>query len=197
MSLALITAPTVDVVSLVDMTAHLRVDASDDDVLIAGLVAAVAGTLDPATGGWLGRALRPQTWELRLDGFPCEEIALPYPPLIAITSVKYDDTGGTERTLAPATGYRILNAGGLGKTILAPPYGTSWPVARADRETVRIRYQCGYPPTPAPDPLPAAIAAWIKLHVGKLYEQREAVIVGAPVAVLPEIDGLIWPYRVF
>ena len=193
--LALITVPTVDVLTLNDAKEHLRVDADDDNALISGLIGAVVGMLDPAAGGWLGRALRPQTWELRLYGFPCEEIALPYPPLISIVSVKYDDTAGVERTLAVTTGYRILNSGGLGKVLLAPPYNTAWPATRDDRETVRIRYTCGH--AASPDALPAPIAAWLKLQLGKLYEQREAVIVGSDVRSLPEIDGLVWPYRVF
>lgn len=194
--LALISAPTEDVISLAEAKAHLRVDAGDDDDLIEALVRAASSVLDPASGGWLGRALRPQTWELRLPGFPSGEIVLPIPPLIAISSFKYDDSAGVEQTLAVTTGYRILSAGGLSKVMLAPPWNGTWPAARPDVESVRIRFNAGYA-TADPDPLPAPIVAWIKLHLGKLYEQREAVIIGAPVAPLPDIDGLIAPYRVY
>src|SRR5689334_14755400 len=88
---ALITAPTDDVMTLSDCKAALGISGTSQDTLITALLAAVVGQLDPASSGWLGRALRPQTWEFRLFGFPSRGIDLPYPPLISVTSVKYDD----------------------------------------------------------------------------------------------------------
>src|SRR5690606_35307910 len=76
----LITAPTAAVVTMGEAKRHLRVDHDDDDALIGGMIAGVVEHLDPAGKGWLGRALQPQTWELRLDAFPCGPITLPYPP---------------------------------------------------------------------------------------------------------------------
>jgi uncharacterized phiE125 gp8 family phage protein len=69
MSVVLITPPAADVLSRDEVKQHLRVDFSDDDALIDGFIAAAVNQLDPAAGGWLGRSLRPQTWELRLPSF--------------------------------------------------------------------------------------------------------------------------------
>lgn len=167
----LITAPTADVVTLDEVKAGLRITTTADDDLIAALIESAVSNVDPAKGGWLDRALRPQTWELQLDEFPCGEIKLPFPPLISITSFKYDDTGGTERTLAVTTGYRIVGAGSLYKQSLFPPYNTSWPTARCDVGSVRIRFQSGYAVTP--DAMPAPIKQAIILGVRELYSLSE------------------------
>lgn len=168
----LITAPTEDVISLEEVKRSLKITSTADDDLIQALVDSAVSNIDPAGGGWLDRALRPQTWEYRLDGFPCTEIKLPFPPLISITSFKYDDTGGTERTLAVTTGYRIVGAGSLYKQSLFPPYNTSWPTARCDVGSVRIRFQSGYAEAD-PDPLPAPIKQAIILGVRELYSLSE------------------------
>lgn len=174
---ALITAPTVDVISVANVKLALGITTSGQDNQITAALAAVVANIDPATGGWLGRALRPQTWELRLPSFyhhrrhrwqrwPSDAIELPYPPLISITSVKYDDVAGVEQTLTAVTDYRTLGSGSKGRQAVAPAYGKIWPQARADAETVRIRFQCGY--ANSPDVMPAAITQAVVLGVRML-----------------------------
>jgi uncharacterized phiE125 gp8 family phage protein len=143
--LVLVTAPTVPVITDAEAKLNLRITSSTYDDLIKAARDAAVGQFDPAAGGWLGRALRPQTWELRLNEFPCDKIELSYPPLISIVSVKYDDIDGVERTLVANTDYRVIGQGGFGKASIVPPYGKFWPSARCDHETVRVRFTCGYP----------------------------------------------------
>lgn len=176
----LITAPTADVVSLADCKAALGISTSGQDAMITAALAAVSQALDPATGGWLGRALRPQTWELRLSQFPCGKIDLPYPVLTEVASVKYDDQAGVEQTLDIDTGYRVFGLGGHNKAYVAPAYNQSWPSARCDREAVRIRFVCGYAPavpaSPGPasaDMLPAPIKQAIILSVRMILSNVE------------------------
>lgn len=211
-SRALITPSTDDVITLDAVKKHLRVDFAEDDETIGGMIAVAVAQLDPAAGGALGRALRPQTWELRLRGFPSRGIILPYPPLISITSFKYDDNAGVEQTLVEGTDYRILGQGTLQKQVLSPPYMRWWPIARCDHESVRIRFTSGYPVAVVADPnhvppivavpdrLPAPIVAWLKLYVGSLYENRESFIVGTRELVAelpPHIMQMISTYRVY
>jgi uncharacterized phiE125 gp8 family phage protein len=76
----LITAPTDDVLTLTELKTALSITSDTQDDLLETLRDAVTETLDPASGGWLGRALRPQTWELRLSQFPyAAGIDLPFP----------------------------------------------------------------------------------------------------------------------
>lgn len=207
---ALITAPTVPVVSYAEAKAHLRLDHDDDKDLVEAMVAAVVNQIDPAAGnGRFGRALAMQTWEYRLDGFPCFstttparlfgalaglEVVLPFPPLLAMVSVKYTDFAGAEQTLVEDTDYRVIGKGGRDKVMLAPPYQRPWPLARPDFESVRIRYQAGYAQVPPP------IKQWVLLQLGTLYNQRESVIADVRIQpyLLPTIcDGLLNPFIVY
>ena len=95
----LITPPSAPLLTLDEAKASLAVMHDDDNALIVSMVAALNGEIDPARGGWLGRALRPATWELRLPGFVRDEIVLPHPPCASVASVKYDDAAGVEQTL--------------------------------------------------------------------------------------------------
>ncbi|EJW12738.1 hypothetical protein A33M_1708 [Rhodovulum sp. PH10] len=201
MTAILVSAPTVPLLSLAEAKRHLRVEHDEDDELIAAQVAAVAGQLDPAFSGWLGRALRPQTWRLDLLGFPRGEIVLPYPPLVSISSIFYTAPDGTEQTLAAGTGYRIVDSDSRGKAMLAPPYGKSWPSVRTDYGAVRITFEAGYAVTSdgeaETDTLPPAIKAWAKLAVATLYDRRETVVSGQVSALPAKVDGMILPYRVW
>jgi len=190
--LYLITPPTEDVVTLDEAKAFLRETTNDNDALITALIAAAVSTIDPASGGWLGRSLRPTTWELRLPSFGAHthlgfyhhyydaiahpvglEVALPYPPLISVDSVKYDDGDGVEQTLTVDTDYRVFGIGAARHARVEPAYNGSWPTgARYDDEAVRIRFTTGYA-TAAPDPLPGAIKQAVFLMVKALSDLSE------------------------
>lgn len=143
-SRVLIEAPTDEVISRDDCKAALGITTTSQDAMIDAAIAAAVSSLDAATG-WLGRALRPQTWELRLSEFPhCREIRLPFPVLQSVTSIKYDDANGTEQTLVEDVDYRVFGVGDHLFGSVHPAYSMTWPGARCDKESVRIRYVCGY-----------------------------------------------------
>jgi uncharacterized phiE125 gp8 family phage protein len=168
----LITAPSDDFVTLDEVKNILGIASSDQDAMISASISAIVEQLDPSTGGWLGRALRPQTWELRLSQFPCDEIVLPFPPVTEISSVKYDDQAGIERTLTVGDDYRVFNLNDRVRTRIVRPYNGQWPVARCDLESVRVRYTCGYASSPS-DLMPQAIKNAIALGVRGLLSQSE------------------------
>lgn len=185
MTLYLITAPTDEVVTVAEARAQLRGSVDADDAVIEALIKSAVNQIDPAGGGWLGRALRPQTWELRGSQFPSRydgcgydrnfhrsyEAELPYPPLLVVDSVKYDDGDGVETTLTAGVGYRVIGAGSIGKARIVPIYNGSWPSSvRADDESVRIRFTAGYEDTTAGDELPAPIKQAVILMVKHLYD---------------------------
>lgn len=167
-SVALITAPVAPPVSIADCKALLGITGDGQDDMIEMSIDAVVGTLDASTGGWLGRALSPQTWELRLDQFPACKIMLPFPVLLSLDSIKYDDQNGVEQTLTEGTDYRVFDLGSNHKASVAPVYNGLWPGARYDEQSVRIRYTCGYD-----DEIPAAIRSAIGLGVRALLNTSE------------------------
>lgn len=188
----LITAPNYNaapIMSLAECKSALGIAGGADDALLTAALDAAIGALDPASGGWLGRALGAQTWELQLQSFDDRRatvqphynplaIPLPYPPLISVDSVKYLTTSGVDTTMAVGTDYRILGVGELiRRQAIAPPYGKSWPDARQDDASVRIRFTCGYDGQ-ANRMLPPQLSSAICLSVRALMPllQRDAMV---------------------
>jgi hypothetical protein len=113
---------------------------SSSDAAVTAMIQAVTEDID-GPGGWLGRALGPQTLEIVAGCF--SEIAcrgvirLPYPPLIKVESVKYLDAVGVEQTLDAGV-YRV------NETSLMLRPGESWPATGSYDDAVRVRFKAGY-----------------------------------------------------
>jgi uncharacterized phiE125 gp8 family phage protein len=176
-TLVLIEGPSVPVVTADELRTMLSVTTEDD--VLEPLEQAAVATLDPASNGWLGRALRPQTWELRLSQFPCDAIRLPFPPQTSIVSFKYDDAAGVEQTLVEGTDYRVFNLNQRVACLVDKPYQGSWPSARYDRESIRIRYVAGYAGNAMPAPIKQAVALAVKdlqsISERNLFLNREEI----------------------
>ena len=194
MPLYLVEGPdNASVLPLADMKAWLRVDFTDDDVLIQGMIDGAIQHID-GRDGWLNRALGLQTWELRLDEFCFPEIMIPLPPLVSVDSVKYYDAAGIQQTL-PADAYQVCGVGGRNKGSVSLKYGLRWPIIDRRREAISIQFQAGYDDDPA---VPAPIIASLKRMVASMYETREAVVIGQTVIKLPGgVESNLAPFRVF
>lgn len=170
MSLKLITGPASEPVSLAEAKAQLRVDASDDDLLITSLVSAAREHVEMVTR----RALFTQTWEVRFDAWPATPFRLPLAPLQSVASIKYLDEAGSEFTVATSV-YGVDINSEPGRVYLKP--NQNWPSAALyPYEAVRIQFVAGWSTTAA---VPATIRAALLLAVGHLYENREQVIVAS------------------
>lgn len=191
MDFRLITAPAVEPVSLADAQEHLRAGVGGTDAtLIEAYLQAARETVENHTG----RALMPQTWELRLPEFPVGPITLPVSPLMSITSLRYTSAAGVDTLLDP-TAYQVEASSGptAQPALLWSAAGTTWPGTQLDvRAAVRVRFQAGYPNAAA---VPAALRAAILLVLGELYENREASAVKSPTEI-PAVRRLLDPYRV-
>lgn len=183
MGVVIITPPG-DIVGLAEAKQHLRVDHEDDDAYIGDLIATAATWLDGPSGGWIGRALGAQTLELRAGCF--ERVPqIPFPPVIEIVSVVYDDPSGAGQTVAPAL-YGFDPDAGL---YFNP--GFAWPSVAQRPDAVRIRYRAGYVRVPAP------IRLAMLMLVGQWYAGREAAS-DKPLSELPfAVEALLSPFRVW
>lgn len=148
-----------------DAKLHLRVDASDEDPLIAGYIAAARAWVEAECGIQIMRA----EWQLTLDRFPRRAIYLPKPPLVSISSIEYTDTSGTTQTLN-ASAYVVDTTPAIGRITLA--HNQSWPSTVDEANAVAVTYLSGYADR---SELPASIRALLLLMVGEFYEHREAV----------------------
>ena len=90
-------------------TAHLRIDSTFEDALIAGYRLPRCRNLE-GRDGWLGRAFLTQTWDWTFDCFPQGQYALyvPLPPLQSVTSITVRGSDGVATVWSPAS-YQIDN----------------------------------------------------------------------------------------
>lgn len=200
MPLYLIEAPAQDdVLTVANAKLHMRVDFPDDDELIESYIATAISNID-GRDGWLGRALAPQRWELRLAGFNNgRTIHIPLPPLIEVESVKYYDTDDVLQTV-PADDYEVNGIGGFGRGRVLLKHGRQWPAVGTRAENVLVRFRAGYVTDASPETtnVPAPILTAIKRQVAAMYEHREAVVVNSTVAKLPGgVEALLAPLRVW
>lgn len=187
MGLTLKTAPANEPVSGTDARSHCRIDASDDDELLSGLITSARMQAEHITG----RALITQKWELTLDEFPDWEIKLPYGPLQTVQTVTYLDTDGVRQTLA-STEYQVVISELVGK--VQPAYSKSWPSCRSQPDSIAVNYTCGHGVV---KDVPQAIKQWILMAVATMYDQRGALVTGT-INEIPRgfMQGLLDPYIV-
>jgi uncharacterized phiE125 gp8 family phage protein len=180
--------PPQPIITLAEAKQQLKVDADDDDALIEIFIAAATGHID-GPHGWLGRAIGVQTLEAGLGGFVFDPIRLPYPPLMDLISIRYEDVTGVWRDLDPAT-YEVRD-GEIGTA-----WGKSWPGTRSyrgARRSVLVRYRAGY------EVLPAPIRVALLMMVDDLYRNRGNVAVGTVGEIkMPMASSmLLQPFRVY
>jgi uncharacterized phiE125 gp8 family phage protein len=188
MSLEQLTMPGVTPISLAEAKAHSRVDVADDDALILGYIRSAT----QAAEALLNRSLITRTLKYSLDAW-CDVIALPMPPALSVTSIKYDDDAGAEQTLATSV-YEVSVARQPALVIRAP--SQSWPSLDSGTalDRVRIEYQAGYGPDPTD--VPEQIRQGILFLAAHLYQERQPVVVGAAVNAIPmTAEHLLLPYR--
>lgn len=206
----LILPPDPEVVTADEVRTLLGLGSTEPSTeMLDAMIAGVVGTLD-AERGWLGRAIGPQVWELRLGAFPpCgEAIRLPYPPCQIVESVEYDDANGDEQTLVEGTDYVVIGVEGHNRA-LVKPIATSWPAASSAAESVRITYTAGY--SDLPGEIKSAIALGVRhmmsvgakdLHLARdevpgVLVHQYVVSEAASKAIETAIGSLLGTFRVY
>lgn len=188
-----ITRPSKLPVTLQEVKAYLRVDTTDEDTVIASLIAAATD----AAINFLGRALVPQKFEAYFESFDYPALRkLPYFPILSVESVFYKDSSGVVSEI-------ISGDYGADDSGIYPPDYSYWPESFVGPQAVRVRYTAGYTPLAIGSPtddasgIPEAIKTGIKLTIGDLYQNREAgaLVNGATYEANPTVKNLWYPYR--
>lgn len=189
-------APAVTPVSVAEAEEQLKVAQGEETAAIARAIAAATGLAE----AYLHRALVQQTWELRMNRFPCSEIELPPSPLHSIVSVAYVDLDGAPQTVG-AGDYEIMAWHEPGRLRLIDE-STAWPETRSRDGDVTIRYVVGYPGDGGEPPdLTAHIEDGIKeailLLTGHYLEHREATTPITANSIPFGFYALLDPYRLW
>lgn len=189
--------PTTEPIAVSDAKMHLRVDIADDDIYIASLIKAARQSCED----FCARAFITQTRQTTVDSFySCDSdpygrsaiLRLGRSPVISLTSITYVDTAGVTQTLDP-TKYQTDLATEPARIL--PAYGLYWPVVRPQLSAVTATYVAGYGLAPA---VPDAIKHAMRILISHWYENREPVIIGSRMDVLPmTVEHLLGPYRIY
>lgn len=197
MALSVVTASTVEPVSVAEFKVHQRIDNDEENDLCRALISAAREHCE----AYLNRRLTVGTNTLRLslDSFyDCRyvrdgSILLPEPPLTSTTtvSITYVSTADSTGTTVSSSVYTV-DAYSQPARIRAA-YGEVWPVPICELNAVNVTYGVGY--TTGSD-VPTGIKVAIKMLAGTWYENREAFITGTIAEELPiGIRALLDPHK--
>ncbi len=93
-----------ELITLAEAKLYLRVDHTEEDLLISEMIVAVRCHAEEM----IGRALVEQSWQVDyLQSLPCD-ITLPMRPVRSVTLIQTRDESGAVVTV-PASAYRLLN----------------------------------------------------------------------------------------
>jgi uncharacterized phiE125 gp8 family phage protein len=188
MALVLTSGPTIEPVTLAEAKAHLRVDGSAEDTLIASLIVTSRLHIEAV----LGLALITQGWSYFLDAWPARpEVALPMRPVQSIAAVKLYAADESVTTV-PADTYLLDGAGSPPR--LVHRAALAWPAPTKVANGIEIAFVAGY--GDAAEDVPAPIRQALLLLVAHWHEHREPIAIGSAGApVPPTVSDLLQPYR--
>lgn len=188
-ALKLITAPTLEPVSVDEAQGYCRLPLGEEDALFARWIRGAREQVERYTG----RALLTQTWELVLDAFPSGAIEIPFPPLQSITSITTYTPANVSSVVLSAT-YQVDTWSEPGRVVLVS--GSSWPTDLRTTASIVVRFAAGYGATP--DTVPAPIAEAVLALVAQRARFRGDDLEGGPQGgdLPPWIAERLAPYRV-
>ena len=189
-------APEFEPVSLTLAKLHCRVDTSADDSLFTSVI--IPGAREVAEQE-LRRSIMLQTWRKTMDCFEEDQILLPWPNLLSVTSVQYRDTDANWQTLA--TSAYIVDTDSVPGRVLRP-VSTMWPITHPERGSVKVTYTAGYASgteSAQQAAVPASVKNWMLLAIATAYEHRAELLAGVTVSALVGrfVDRLLDRERVY
>lgn len=187
MPLVLTSGPAAEPVTVAEAKAHMRVDGSAEDALIASLILTSRLHIETA----LGLALMTQSWRLVLDEWPRPgPVAVPIAPVQSVEAVNVRSLGGAITVVEPAE--YVLDGASRPPRLVA--VNGSWPAPGRKTGGIEIELTAGYGSTAAS--VPAPIRQALLLLVAHWYEHREPIEVGKTSTRIPDaVSDLLLPYR--
>lgn len=202
MPLKLVRHPAVEPISLVEAKLHLRVDITDDDLLITSMIAAARAHAEMLTH----RAFVSQDWRYVFDSFPGpSQMGIPWGKTFtlpghavfleksgvkAISQIKYLDMSGVSQVM-PAANYVVDYSSEPCR--ITPWFGQIWPIPLPQIGACEVDFTAGYAAPIVASTVDNSITVqgnWESYSVGDVI--RLSNIGGAlPVPLLPSTDYYI------
>jgi uncharacterized phiE125 gp8 family phage protein len=136
------TEPTVEPITLAEAKNQLRIDHTDHDDMITGMIKSAREEIE----SMCARAIVQQTRIAYFDKWPDDKVFhLLYPEIRSITHIKYTDSAGTQETFS-SDDYSLDPGSEPGRVVRG--YGKTWPTVTLHNEDypIEIKYVCGYAP---------------------------------------------------
>ena len=181
----LLTPPDVEPISLIQAKNWLRIDHSDEDELVAALIASARLIVESASGSMMIT----QSWRIVMDAWPTGDINVPLAPVSAILALRTLETTGASVLVAPSS-YVADISGGQGRIrfLKAPP------TPQKSIGGVEIDVELGF--SSSPQGVPETLKTAMRLLIARWYEQRGDVESdGAFERMPPAVAALIAPFR--
>lgn len=187
MALVLTSGPAQEPLTLADVKAHLRIDATNEDVLLASLMLTSRLHIEAV----LDLALVTQSWMMVIDKWPPGDwLEIPMSPLQSITAVRVKTSASTTVVVPPAH-YSVEISSKPPRLVWTNAARTGPGVAAGG---IEIDFTAGFGATAASVPAPLKHA--LLLLTAHWYEHRDPSEIGSPSARIPEaVSDLIQPFR--
>jgi len=187
--LDLVTAPTIEPISVKELKTALRIEHNSEDMLLGFLISTARSSAEAFTR----RSFITQTWKMFMDSFSGyshnypwwktpdyiaypevaapNEFELPLAPLQSVTHVKTYDDSDTETTFAASNYYVSTPSGSFAQpgTITLRDSAT-WPTVERVKDGIEIQFVSGY--GSSANDIPAQIRMAVQEEASFLYENR-------------------------
>ena len=184
---SLLTGPALEPLQLADAKSWLKIDDSDNDLLISALITASRLAVEAASR----RLLISQTWRLTLDAWPADGVVkVEIGPVQSLSALRGYDAAGVATSYDPA-GFQLSRAGGPARIA---PAGQNAPLTGRPFAGIELDLLIGYGPNPTdvPQPLRQAmlllIALWFENRGDSMGNDKAQ-------ALPPEVEALIAPFK--
>lgn len=167
-------------VTLSEAKAQCRVDSSDEDTLITGLISAATEYVEL----YCGLAIEGRTISVKCDSFD-DFVKFPLAPLATVTSIAYVDAAGAGQTLSTNVYEVRADAGAI-----VLKHNQSWPDIQSDSR-ITVVATVGYATAPT------AIKQAILLLIGQWFDSRAAATGMAMTEMPHAVEALLTNYRSF
>lgn len=181
--------PTAEPLSLDETKLYLRVDHSEDDALILGMISAARQYAEAVTK----RSFTTQTMQMYCDQFPDDDTLNIPRPFYTTTDValKYYLSGSTTPTTFPSSSYWVDDSVEPGRLVLRD--NSDWPTSDLrSAKAIEVTFRSGYGGQPD---VPDGIKIGMLSLIGHWYTNREAVVVGTiSKSVEMTVNALLSPH---